>query len=99
LNLSTKAETVKVDLGGRDENEVISALFEAEKAYEGKLDYDTAANPPGDRTVFLADDGYNSNSFTAGVLEAVGLEVPELKSRVPGYDKPIPEEQFKHQQE
>lgn len=68
-------------------------------ALAAAVDYDATANPREDRTVFLADDGDNSNSFTAGALEAVGLEVPGWKFKVPGYYKLVPEAQFKRQRE
>jgi hypothetical protein len=99
VDLSTKIETVKVDLGGRDENQVITALLKADSAYGDDLDYDAFANPSRDRSAFVADDGHNSNSYVAGALKAVGLEAPALKSNVPGYDKPVPEDQFEPKQE
>jgi len=38
--------------------------------------------------------GYNSNSFTHGLLNAVGIDVPDPSYNVPGWEKPLPNSYF-----
>ena len=87
VNLDIKVEYVKVDLGGRDENEVIDALFAADAAYKDNLNYDFIPK--------AGSDGYNSNSYASGLLGAVGLKPPAVTHTVPGYGKPVPSSAFK----
>lgn len=86
VDLSTKTEVIKLDLGGRDENEVITALFQADAAYKDDLGYQAFPSEKG--------DSYNSNSYVSGLLRASGVTTPELDPSVPGYDKPVPQEEF-----
>lgn len=51
-----------------------------------KVNYDLF---PGESTF-----GYNSNSFTHGLLNAVGIEAPEPQYNVPGWNKPLPNSYF-----
>ena len=81
VELSDKI-SVKVDLGGRDENKVISALFATTAAYKNDKPYDL--NPK------ASSGGYNSNSFASGLMRAVGLVPPTLRINTPGYTKPLP---------
>jgi hypothetical protein len=92
--LDIKVESIILDIGRRDENEVIEQLLLADSNYDDNLDYDYMASPDDERKWYLADDGYNSNSYVAGILRAVGLTIPEIQSNVPGYDKPVPIESF-----
>jgi len=94
VDLTTKTEEVRLNLAGRNENEVIDALFAADSSYGDNLDYDTFPADAGDRSALVADDGSNSNSYTSGVVTAVGLTPPVLQSNTPGYDQPVPEEEF-----
>jgi hypothetical protein len=54
--------------------------------YQNNLNYDL--NPQ------AGTDGYNSNSYVAGVIKAAGGVAPALNTngqfQAPGYDKPIP---------
>ena len=38
--------------------------------------------------------GYNSNSFTHGLLNSVGIEPERPKESVPGWNRPIPVDYF-----
>jgi len=87
-----KVETVIVDLEGKAEDEVISALLGAEDSYGDDVDYDLLPKTGDDVGRFR--DGYNSNSYVSGILKSVGLKPPEVESKVPGYDKPLPKEHF-----
>ena len=84
-NLNRKADAaphqgnIGLDLGGRDENEVIEALFRADAAYGDNLPYSLILN---------------SNSFAAGLLQAVGLPVPNL-NQSPGWTFPLPGSVFR----
>ncbi len=94
VDLSNKVEEVTLDLGGRSEDVIIDQLFAADTNYQDSLDYDLFPAEDGDRSIFVADDGYNSNSYTAGLLLAVGIDPPDLNSNVPGFDKPVPDDEF-----
>jgi len=70
------------------------ALFYAEAHYRteyNNLNYDFLPNA--DKTSGYGK-GYNSNSFTVGLLKAVGLNPGALAYKVPGWDKPVPSEYF-----
>jgi hypothetical protein len=76
-----------VDIQGRDENTVISAMLAADASYGDGLQYELFPE--------ANDNSYKSNSYISGILQAVGLPVPAINSvpwgvPVPGYDKPIP---------
>jgi len=87
VDLSIKVENVKVDIGKRNEDQVIGQLVAADKHYKDDLTYDLHPTKNG--------SGYNSNSYASGLLNAVGLEAPKLKSNTPGYDKPVPSDNFR----
>ena len=80
-----KVETVILDIGDRDENDVIRELLNTDVGYRDDARY--KASPKG-------GVGHNSNSYISGLLKKVGLDPPELESNTPGYDKPLPEEYF-----
>ena len=88
----SKVETKTLDIGERNENDVIADLFKTDENYRDNVDYDLC--PENGENVGRHGDGHNSNSFVAGLLEAVGLDTPEIKSNTPGYDKPLPKEHF-----
>jgi RHS repeat-associated protein len=101
IDNSTKTEEVKLDLKGRNEDAVISALFQADSAYGDDLTYQLFpvqdggfTEAAGNRNGVGTDAGFNSNSYVSGLLEAVGLDVPVLRSTVPGFDKPVPKVEF-----
>jgi RHS repeat-associated protein len=95
LDLSIKSSVTKIDLKGRDENQVISQLRAADSKYKDNLPYalipvKAASVQMFGRSVPLLTATYNSNSFVGGLLRAVGLIPPKVKEPVPGFDLPIP---------
>lgn len=74
-----------VEAGIMTERAVVDMLFAADARYSDQLDYDIVP--------FRWSDGYNSNSFIAGLLTATGWQVSR-PGRVPGWDKPVPEDWF-----
>ncbi len=89
-DLSITSEILPVDVGARNENEVIESLFTAEQ----NLSSYSANNTTYALFPTSSSDRYNSNSFTTGLLGAVGLDAPQPTLSCPGYDKPIPEWRF-----
>ncbi len=85
-DMNIKVEQRSLDLGGRDENSVIGDLFSADRNYSDNAKY----------SLFPAgfSDSYNSNSYASGLLLAVELALPEMQSNLPGFDKPLPEQEF-----
>ena len=91
-NIGYVSELIKLDLNGRDENEVIEELFDADSKYGDDLKYPTLGtwlmpnNPDDDDE----EDTYNSNSYTNGLVRAVGLSIQQPEFYCPGFIKPIP---------
>jgi len=73
-------------VGSTDENVVIEDLFSADAGYSDDLEYELFPQ--------ASVDGYNSNSYTHGLLNAVGLIAPTPTHNVPGYSKPVPSTKF-----
>jgi hypothetical protein len=77
----------------------ITKLLQRQRNYRNDLDY---VCPP----IFPWEDGYNSNSYARGLLEAAGLPLPFFPTsnlsfgpeRYPGWTKPIPKEKFQPSQ-
>ena len=70
-------------------------MFNFTENYKNNLDYDVfPAATEQEQVWYLADDGYNSNSFVSGLLKVLNLEVPYLSKKTPGYDKPVPAKNF-----
>jgi len=63
----------------------INRLVSAQNNYGNNLDYDALPE--------LAD-GYNSNSYIAGLLNAAGGTPPRLNAAFPGFGEPVPQAQF-----
>jgi RHS repeat-associated protein len=79
----------------RSEFHFFNAIARADSGYGDWLDYDLYPEQPQNRSIFWADDGYNSNSYIAGLLKAVGVDPPEIEGiNLPGYDVPVPRECF-----
>ncbi|MDQ2088188.1 hypothetical protein RBH29_17330 [Herbivorax sp. ANBcel31] len=59
--------------------------------YESKkpLNYD-----PGSDSIKEGSDRYNSNSFILSLLNAADIDFSTPESNLPGWEKPVPEEQF-----
>jgi len=77
-----------------DENTFIKKLLELDGYYMDDLDYDLFPAKKKEQVWWWADDGFNSNSFIAGLLAASGAEVPTPPVSTPGFDKPVPKEHF-----
>ncbi|WP_242337471.1 MULTISPECIES: SpvB/TcaC N-terminal domain-containing protein [unclassified Anaeromyxobacter] len=77
------------------EDQFIDRLLTLDANYADDLDYDLfpEANPA-NRSMFVADDGFNSNSYVSGLLEAAGVAPPVLPVSTPGYDRPVPRASF-----
>lgn len=71
---------------GMSERKFIDRLFELDEKYPDGLDYDYL--PDND------EEGYNSNSYTSGLLEASGAKVPQPSVNTPGWNKPVPRKSF-----
>jgi hypothetical protein len=67
-------------------------LLKAHRDYPDDLNYDFLPHP----AVPYRGIGpsYNSNSYIAGLLRAVGVGAPRLPISTPGYDLPVPARNF-----
>jgi RHS repeat-associated protein len=80
---------------GVSEDAAFATLSNLDRNYDDNLDYDLFPANDGERSIFVADDGYNSNSYVSGVLGAADIEAPNLSgANTPGYDKPVPVANF-----
>lgn len=74
-----------------DEDALIDALFAADSRYGDNGDYDLFPYPGG---IMPMDNGWNSNSYVAGILNSVGVNPSSIslpmEARFPGWDKPLP---------
>lgn len=75
-----------------DEDLLIENLFDLDSKFPDNLDYDLYPANPQDASIFWADDGYNSNSYISGLIDAAGLPKPVLPGNLsfPGWNKPVP---------
>jgi hypothetical protein len=78
-----------VEEGAATERDIVDALFAADARYDDATAYDIVP--------FRWSDGYNSNSFIAGLLAFTGWQV-EKPGRVPGWDKPLPAAAFSEEE-
>lgn len=85
---------IQTPSGYAGEDGFISKLFEADRNYGDNLDYDLFPAAEGQGSIFIPDDGYNSNSYVSGLLGATGASAPNPPVSVPGYDKPVPAREF-----
>ena len=83
-----KKEEVKTDLNGQNEKDVVKNLFEQDKNYKDNLKYDLF--PKNNKK----SKGYNSNSYTKGMLNAAKIKSKDPKKKVPGWNKPVPPNNF-----
>jgi RHS repeat-associated protein len=89
----TRAECVAVALPC-PENEFIKALLDADGNYRDNWQYSFWPGVvPATWNYWVA--GYNSNSYTAGLLRAVGAVPPSLPRPALGYNRPIPISSFR----
>jgi len=81
---------------GVGEDAAFSTLSNLDSNYSDNLDYDLFPANDGARSIFIPDDGYNSNSYVSGLLDAAGIQIPKLPGvDTSGYDKPVPADEFK----
>jgi RHS repeat-associated protein len=80
---------------GLNEDKFIDRLIGLDAKYGDNLDYDLFPANPQDQKWWRADDGYNSNSYTSGLLGASGAKAPRPPVSTPGWDKPVPQEHFR----
>jgi len=82
--------------GGLSENAFIDHLFRLDSRYGDNLDYDLYPSNPDRAIWWLNDDGYNSNSYIRGLLNAAGVKdnYPIPNETLPGWFKPVPTNEF-----
>jgi len=71
----------------KDEDKYISRLFTLDQNYKDNLQYDLFPT--------TNHNGYNSNSYISGILNAAEITPPSIKLNTPGFDKPVPINNFK----
>lgn len=84
----------------RTESDFIDQLLANDANYGDHLDYDLFPATVGNERWWVADDGYNSNSYVSGLLLATDVRpLPQPTVTVPGYQKPVPKEYFQAKQQ
>ena len=78
-----------------NEDEFIDRLFRLDSIYRDDLDYDLFPADPANRSWWIPDDSFNSNSYTAGLLRAAGIIPPQPPVNVPGWLQSVPIENFR----
>lgn len=82
---------VAVPIRYAGENAFITSLLALDSHYGDHLDYDLFPAAVGEEKWYVADDGYNSNSYVSGLLYAAGVKpVPQPPVNAPGYQRPVP---------
>jgi RHS repeat-associated protein len=66
---------------GMTDTQFISSLINAAAAYHNDAQYNLLP---------IEEGGYNSNSFTSGIINAAGGTPPSINFGAPGYAKPLP---------
>jgi uncharacterized protein RhaS with RHS repeats len=66
---------------GMTDTQFISQLINSAASYKNNAQYNLTPAEQG---------GYNSNSFTSGLFNAVGVTPPAINYVAPGYSKPLP---------
>ncbi|TGG89365.1 hypothetical protein E4656_20125 [Natronospirillum operosum] len=93
-----KTDYQVIDLSGRDEDEVIEQLFEAESSYSGSRNHPDPSGSDNAAPYYFnpndSNEGFNSNSLVSGIINEVGLNKPDVNVRVPGYNKPLTSDYF-----
>ncbi|MDB9895034.1 RHS domain-containing protein, partial [Reinekea forsetii] len=89
LDLSTKVESATLALPpGYSEAMMINKLLSMDRRYCDNLFYELFPEP---KSVM---NGYNSNSYISGLVGAAGMIAPLLSHKVPGYNNPLPFDEF-----
>lgn len=78
--------------GGMSEDAFINLMLKTDRDYTDDLNYDLLPHPAVPYRGI--SPSYNSNSYIAGLLRAVGLGLPELPVNTPGYNLPLPPRHF-----
>ena len=78
---------------GMTEDDVIASLVAASSFFEAKQEHRSSRL---NYTLYPGEDieGYNSNSFMSGLLNAVGLENHTFPVPIPGWNNPVPASYF-----
>ena len=76
---------------GSTEDDFIDDIFDADRSYPDNLEYDLY---PETILPVFDDPGYNSNSYTSGILGSVGANTPAPPASVPGWSTPVPPQFF-----
>lgn len=71
---------------GMTDTQFINSLIHAAESYKNDKPY---VPMPGEHS-----NSYNSNSFVSGTIEKTGATAPTLPGVAPGYDKPIPRDNY-----
>ncbi|MEZ5406304.1 MAG: hypothetical protein R3F23_09150 [Verrucomicrobiia bacterium] len=75
---------------------LIEHVLDKDSKFKDVLDYDLFPAEKYHGVWYWADDGYNSNSFISGLIDAANLEKPDIDLKVhPGWNKPVPIEYFR----
>ena len=90
-----KFTTIPVPKKYKNENEFIEALLLNDSKYKDNLDYDLFPKKEADQKWYIADDGYNSNSYISGLLSSVGVKGIAPPVNAPGFLRPILQNHFK----
>ncbi len=91
-----KYKQISVPKKYNSETDFIEQLIVNDAKYTDHLDYDIFPAKVGNQTWYIADDGYNSNSYVAGLLISAGVvPAPVPPVSTPGFQKPVPIRYFK----
>ncbi|MDY7096254.1 MAG: hypothetical protein SX243_25035, partial [Acidobacteriota bacterium] len=91
-DLNHVTQLYELGIGERAEADVINDLFLADSLYRDHLQYDPF--PLGNDSMVPLKN-FNSNSYVRGLLAAVGILVPEVAENLPGFNQPVPVEEFR----
>ena len=74
------------DEGDANEDKFINMLLQLNANYRDDIDYN----------LFPIESvyGWNSNSYTSGLLRSAGVDVPQLPVNAPGWQKPVHQSAF-----
>lgn len=78
--------------GGMSEDAFINLMLKTDREYTDDLNYDWLPHPAVPYRGIRPS--YNSNSYIAGLLRAIGVGIPELPVNTPGYNLPLPPHHF-----
>ena len=79
---------------GVSEDRFIERFLDLDRNFSDDIKYAPFPATPEDREWLVADDGYSSNSYTRGLIEAAGGSAPTPNVDAPGWDLPVPSRYF-----